>query len=97
MSQSIWRHFSVLDEYLLRIQYLIENYGWYLVFTIVAWYLIKPYIIEINRKRSLDEANDPQRVSILKEDMQRARIKQRVLLQAQQAQQQSQQEQQQHA
>jgi len=91
MSDSIWRHFSVLDEYLLRIQYLIETYGWYVVFSIIAWYFIQPYVNEMNRKRSLEESNDPKRVSILKEDMQRARIKQRVLLQAQQAQQQQQQ------
>lgn len=85
---TFWRHFSVLDELFLRIQYFIETFGWYVVFSIIAWYVIKPYIKEINRQRTLDEIHDPKRVTILKQDMQRARIKQRVLLQAQQAQQQ---------
>ena len=70
------RQLSVLDEYVAIVQSLIEKYGWYVVFTCIALYILQPYIKNYQKKRSIEIANDPKRVEVLKRDMQYARLKQ---------------------
>ena len=67
------RTFGIFDEYLHYMQHFIEDYGWYIVFSLIAIYLAQPYITQYKQQRSLESANDPDRVSILRRDMQRAR------------------------
>ena len=67
------RTIGIFDEYLHYIQHFIEDYGWYIVFSLIAIYLAQPYITQYKQQRSLESANDPDRVSILRRDMQRAR------------------------
>ena len=67
------RTIGIFDEYLHYIQHFVEDYGWYIVFSLIAIYLAQPYITQYKQQRSLESANDPDRVSILRRDMQRAR------------------------
>ena len=67
------RTINIFDEYLHYIQHFIEDYGWYIVFSLIAIYLAQPYLTQYKQQRSLESANDPDRVAILRRDMQRAR------------------------
>jgi hypothetical protein len=80
----IVRDYSIFDEYLNLAKHLIEKYGWFVVFTLIAWYVAKPYILIYGERIFRITANSPNRVQILKEDMKKARAKQRILLQANQ-------------
>lgn len=67
---------SVLHEAVEAVQAFFESWGWIIVFTIVALYILKPYILQAVEKRKLQLANDPQRVAVLNEDMKKARLRQ---------------------
>lgn len=72
------REASIIDEYSQYLRYAIENYGWWIIFTIAAFYFSKPYLKVLSEKRSRVIANDPKRVEVLTKDMKRARVLQRI-------------------
>ena len=64
---------NVLEEAYLQGISLIQKYGWFVVIGAIILYFSWPYIEEFQRKRSLAEANNPQRRAVL--DAQRLRVR----------------------
>lgn len=69
-------NFSIIDEYFGKLIVAIQDYGWYLVFLGIFWYMLQPTLEEWRRKRSLAQALDPERVRLLDAERKRVRAKQ---------------------
>mmetsp|Transcript_26443 Transcript_26443/g.26694 ORF Transcript_26443/g.26694 Transcript_26443/m.26694 type:complete len:85 (+) Transcript_26443:110-364(+) len=69
---------SVLHDAVTYTVFFLQRYGWYLIFTLVAFYFIRPYLIEYSRKASLQRANNPHRKAVLEEEVKRARVRQQL-------------------
>jgi hypothetical protein len=67
---------TIIDDFFLSLVMLISYYGWFIVFFAGMWYFLRPYYREFEQKRSLFEANDPKRKSILDIERKRVRVKQ---------------------
>jgi hypothetical protein len=67
-----------IDQILSSIPLFIEEYGWYIVFTAIAYYFSLPYLDNWARERSLASANDPERRRILDAERNRVRARQAI-------------------
>ena len=64
---------NVIEDAFQEVIKLIEAYGWFAVFTAIVLYFSWPQIKAFQARKSLEEANDPQRKAVL--DAQRLRIR----------------------
>jgi len=71
---------TIFDDMMVYISNFIENYGWPILFSIIALYFARPYISEISRKISLASANNKSRRALLDEEKKRARVVQQLNL-----------------
>jgi hypothetical protein len=69
---------NVIDAAFFSLQRFFESYGWYVVFSCVAMYVARPYVAAWARRRSLQQANDPQRVKVLDAERRRVRVHQQL-------------------
>jgi hypothetical protein len=69
---------GVVDEWIMRGVELLQAYGWYVVFSLVAFYFAQPAISEMQSRMSLSQAQAPSRVRVLDEDRQRVRLRQQL-------------------
>ena len=56
---------NILDEYYHHLIQFIQSYGWFILFSAILYYNYRPHINKYLETRSLAEANDPKRCSIL--------------------------------
>ena len=71
---------GVIDEWITKGIGLLQYYGWYLVFALIALYIAQPSISEMRARASLYRAQSPARVRVLDEDKQRVRLRQQLEL-----------------
>lgn len=67
---------NVLEDAYNYVIELIQNYGWYIVGTILLLYFNWHRIVAFQKARSLAAANDPQRKAALDAERLRIRLKQ---------------------
>lgn len=69
---------TVVDEAVVMLVELVQQWGWYVVFVVVALYFLQPTLEKWRQQRSLASANDPQRMQMLDAERDRARARQAV-------------------
>lgn len=73
---------NILEEGFSFVVECIQRYGWYAVFTAIGLYFSWPQIQAFRNARSLADANNPQRRSILEAQRLRVRLQQQKALEA---------------
>jgi hypothetical protein len=71
---------NVLEEGFDVVITFIQNYAWYAIAIALILYFNWPRIVEFQKARSLAEANDPQRRSVLDAQRMRVRLEQQKAL-----------------
>lgn len=75
---------NAITDLLEDAQLFLQNYGWYIVLAMVAYYLLQPQLQTLRAELSLRQANNPTRRNILDEERKRVRLQQQMdLLRAQ--------------
>lgn len=69
---------SIVDDLLHGAQQWLERWGWWLVFSLIAMYMARPYVDRWMNERSLAHANDPRRRQLLDEERRRIRVHQQL-------------------
>jgi hypothetical protein len=69
---------NVITDLLQGTQGLLQAYGWYLVLTLLALYLLRPSLQRLRAELSLRHANNPTRRGILDEERRRVRLQQQM-------------------
>ena len=64
---------TILDEIYSSITDFFEHYGWGVVFISIFIYFARPYVETYLKKRSLENANRPERRNLLDSEMKKAR------------------------
>ena len=68
----------IFDQYLNYLKLFLQAWGWPIVFTFLALYLVSPYYFKFLEEHKRKAANDPTRVKILSAAMRRSRAKQQL-------------------
>jgi uncharacterized membrane protein YeiB len=71
---------NVLDEIYFHLLGLVQRYGWTLVFLLVLYYFIQPYLAQLWQKIKENDPRELQRKKILDEQRKRARREQQAKL-----------------
>ena len=71
---------NIIEEAFQEALKWIQAYGWFVVFTLVALYYAWPQIQAFKAQKSLNEANDPQRKSVLDAQCMRVRLNRQLSL-----------------
>lgn len=71
---------SYVDEVVATVIGIIQRFGWPVVFSLIAIYMLQPQIDQFKSWLSLKRANDPNRVRVLNEERQRVRLQQQLNL-----------------
>lgn len=71
---------NVLEEGFEFVILTIQRYGWYVVAMVIILYFSWPQITAFRKARSLQEANDPKRRSVLDAQRMRVRLQQQKAL-----------------
>mmetsp|Transcript_29312 Transcript_29312/g.49474 ORF Transcript_29312/g.49474 Transcript_29312/m.49474 type:complete len:209 (-) Transcript_29312:293-919(-) len=75
---------NAITDLLDEMKMFLQNYGWYIVLAVVAFYLLQPQLQTLRAELSLRQANNPTRRKILDEERKRVRLQQQMdLLRAQ--------------
>lgn len=69
---------SYIDEVVASVIATIQQWGWPVVFSLIAIYMLQPQINQFKNWLSLKRANDPDRVRVLNEERQRVRLQQQL-------------------
>lgn len=56
----------------------LQNYGWYIVLVLLAYYIFQPQLRDLRAELSLRQANNPTRRKILDEERKRVRLQQQM-------------------
>mmetsp|Transcript_15172 Transcript_15172/g.22817 ORF Transcript_15172/g.22817 Transcript_15172/m.22817 type:complete len:148 (-) Transcript_15172:239-682(-) len=78
MSSMFANSSALMGEIYVEIRLFLAAYGWYLVFLIIALYLLKPYLVKWREERAYRAAQNPLRVKILDEERKRVRLRQQL-------------------
>ena len=68
----------VIDEYVSLLVQLVQQWGWYVVFSFLAFYFLQPTLVQWQQQHSLAGANDPTRMRMLDAERDRVRARQAV-------------------
>lgn len=76
---------SYVDEAVASIIETIQRFGWPIIATMIAIYMLRPQIESFKSWLSLRRANEPGRVRVLDEERQRVRLQQQLDMKRRQA------------
>ena len=69
---------NIFEEAVQYVQFVIENYGWTILFSAIFFFSIKPYLSSYMEKLSREHANRPERKGVLDEEVKRVRAMQQL-------------------
>ena len=69
---------NIIDDGVNFFAFLLQKYGWPIIFSLIALYYALPHVKDYLRQVSLASANNRHRRSILEADMKRARVMQQL-------------------